>query len=170
LLAGGPAKYAALSGGLKGSWPMTANDWRLFDLPDGRGGQSPGRVADVADCSVVASSVASLVVEAPQPPVADEAPTNRLAGKLYRATDKALDQADEILSLPLDPDNSVTMRAKTAVMASVLTTQVRVDEGNLKRVCADRMPELLARLAELKRQNPKLLESPLVPVERQRNG
>ena len=81
-----------------------------------------------------------------------EAADNSLALKLERVTEKALDKADDILSLPLpDPDDvnfSAILRSQNAAANTVLTTQVRVDENHLRKQQVDTLPQLIADIAE----------------------
>jgi hypothetical protein len=61
--------------------------------------------------------------------------TNKLAPKLEKITSKGLDKADQILDLPLDPDSETfgpTLRAQTSIVGQALTTQVRVDENQMR--------------------------------------
>ena len=75
-----------------------------------------------------------------------------LAPKLENIADKGLDKADQILELPLDPDNrdtfGPTLRAQSAIVGHALTTQVRVDETRMRMQRPDRMAELLRIIAE----------------------
>jgi hypothetical protein len=78
-----------------------------------------------------------------------------LAFKLERVTEKALDKADDILSLPLpDPDDvnfGAILRSQNAAANTVLTTQVRVDENHLRKQQVDTLPRLIADIAEYRR-------------------
>ena len=63
-------------------------------------------------------------------------------------TGKALAKADEILEDDWrdtnDPDMAgPLLRAQTSVITTVLSTQAKVDEHRLRRVQADRLPDLL---------------------------
>lgn len=94
------------------------------------------------------------------------ATTSVLAPKLEKIADKGLDKADQILDLPLDPDNrdtfGPTLRAQSAIVGHALTTQVRVDETRLRPQRFDRLPELLRLVAEEEAKLPKRL---LLPAE-----
>jgi hypothetical protein len=85
---------------------------------------------------------------------ADEAAvtTNKLAPKLEKITSKGLDKADQILDLPLDPDNretfGPTLRAQTTIVGQALTTQVRVDENQMRAERPDALVELMRNIAE----------------------
>jgi hypothetical protein len=87
------------------------------------------------------------------------ATTSVLAPKLERIADKGLDKADQILDLPLDPDNrdifGPTLRAQSAIVGHALITQVRVDETRLRPRRFDRLPELLRLVAEAEARLPK---------------
>jgi hypothetical protein len=78
--------------------------------------------------------------------------TNALAPKLEKITSKGLDKADQILDLPLDPDNretfGPTLRAQTAIVGQALTTQVRVDENQMRAERPDALVELMRNIAE----------------------
>ena len=86
---------------------------------------------------------------------ADDASDNSLALKLERVTEKALDKADDILSLPLpDPDDAnfgAILRSQNAAANTILTTQVRVDENHLRKQQVDTLPQLIADIAEYRR-------------------
>ena len=85
-----------------------------------------------------------------------EAADNSLALKLERVTEKALDKADDILSLPLpDPDDanfSAILRSQNAAANTILTTQVRVDENHLRKQQVDTLPQLIAEIAEYRKR------------------
>ena len=85
--------------------------------------------------------------------VADETAvtTNKLAPKLEKITSKGLDKADQILDLPLDPDSETfgpTLRAQTTIVGQALTTQVRVDENQMRAERPDALVELMRNIAE----------------------
>jgi hypothetical protein len=74
-----------------------------------------------------------------------------LAPKLEKITSKSLDKADQILELPLDPDSDTfgpTLRAQTAIVGQALTTQVRVDENQMRVERTDGLAELMRNIAE----------------------
>jgi hypothetical protein len=74
-----------------------------------------------------------------------------LAPKLEKITSKSLDKADQILELPLDPDSETfgpTLRAQTAIVGQALTTQVRVDENQMRVERTDGLAELMRNIAE----------------------
>jgi hypothetical protein len=75
-----------------------------------------------------------------------------LGPKLAKLTGKGLDKADQILNLPLDPDNretfGPTLRAQTAIVGQALTTQVRVDENQMRAERPDALVELMRNIAE----------------------
>jgi hypothetical protein len=80
------------------------------------------------------------------------ATSNKLAPKLETITSKGLDKADQILDLPLDPDNretfGPTLRAQTTIVGQALTTQVRVDENQMRAERPDALVELMRNIAE----------------------
>ena len=84
-----------------------------------------------------------------------EAADNSLALKLERVTEKALDKADDILSLPLPDTDDVNfgaiLRSQNAAANTILTTQVRVDENHLRKQQVDTLPQLIADIAEYRR-------------------
>jgi hypothetical protein len=84
-----------------------------------------------------------------------EAADNSLALKLERVSEKALDKADDILSLPLpdsdDVNFSAILRSQNAAANTILTTQVRVDENHLRKQQVDTLPQLIADIAEYRR-------------------
>jgi hypothetical protein len=91
------------------------------------------------------------------PPSTNKPPNNTdeecdLALKLEQVTEKAIDKADTILSLPLpEPDDanfSAILRSQNAAANTILTTQVRVDENRLRKQQVDTLPQLIAEIAE----------------------
>jgi len=87
---------------------------------------------------------------------ADEAADkSTLALTLERVTEKALDKADDILSLPLPDSDDVNfgaiLRSQNAAANTILTTQVRVDENHLRKQQVDTLPQLIADIAEYRR-------------------
>ncbi len=86
---------------------------------------------------------------------------SELAPKLEKIASKGLDKADEILDLPLDPDNTATygptLRAQTAVLGQALTTQVRVDEGKMRVQQPDVLSRLVAIIHEEEAKLPRRL-------------
>lgn len=90
----------------------------------------------------VDTSPLSLIPAIPAPP--------DLAGKLEAATALALDEVLGIMRMQLDPDDrtfQTILRAKSAIINSVLNTQVRVDEAMLQQRRRDELlPALLARI------------------------
>ena len=93
----------------------------------------------------------SLIPAIPAPP--------DLAGKLEAATSLALDEVLGIMRMQLDPEDrtfQTILRAKSAIINTVLTNQVRVDEAKLRQRSDDALPALLARIeAALKAQDAK---------------
>jgi hypothetical protein len=83
-------------------------------------------------------------------------------------THKALENAETILEMPLDQSDTgpygafgATVRAKTSVITSVLTTQAKVDETRLRRQSLDRLPALLALVNETAKRLPPAIEHEL---------
>jgi hypothetical protein len=63
--------------------------------------------------------------------------------ELDSLTGLALKRAREILEEPIDFENDKAMRLQVSTIQTVLNTQVRVDEGRLKRRKIDALPKLL---------------------------
>ena len=77
-------------------------------------------------------------------------------------TELALNKHREILELPLDRsrlDFQAILRAQTASAQSVLTAQVRVDEGRLRQKQTDTLGKLLEVLEREKKLVPVLIEN-----------
>jgi hypothetical protein len=99
-------------------------------------------------------------------PAGDQPSTNvdgksGLAVQLESVSGKALDKLNEIMGLPLNPETPQVaglLRAQTAAAGVALTTQVRVDENQLRKQLPDRLPELLRLAAEVRAQMPPLEE------------
>lgn len=93
--------------------------------------------------SVVLPAIVSM--QAPKPAVRDE--LLDASEGMDEITDLAIAKAREILELPLDRydgDNFATiLRQQGSTVATILTTQVRVDEGRFKKKQADKLGELL---------------------------
>jgi hypothetical protein len=76
--------------------------------------------------------------------------TLNLADKLEAATSLALDEASAILRLEAQIDDrtfQMILRAKSGIINTVLTNQVRVDEAKLRHQHSDGLPALLERIA-----------------------
>lgn len=69
---------------------------------------------------------------------------------LETLTSKALSKMDEILSPPVDWSEPKMVSAQIAAATTILNTQVRVDEGRLKRRKLDMLPKLLEAMAKEK--------------------
>ena len=71
-------------------------------------------------------------------------------------THKALENAEDILELAVDPDEELgdVLRAKTSVITTVLNTQAKVDETRLRRQSLDRLPALLKLVNETAKRLP----------------
>ena len=77
-------------------------------------------------------------------------------------TELALNKHREILELPLDRsrlDFQAILRAQTASAQSVLTAQVRVDEGRLRQKQTDTLGKLIEVLEREKKRVPVLIEN-----------
>lgn len=81
--------------------------------------------------------------------------------ELETLTGLALKRAREILSEPINFDNDKIVRATIATIQTVLNTQVRVDEGRLKRRKLDALPKLLEIIAGEERKLGRIID--LVP-------
>ncbi len=68
--------------------------------------------------------------------------------ELDKLTDLALKNLRQILEPKVDLEDHKLMKAKLAASGQVLTTQVRVDEGRLKRKQQDSLSKLLALVAQ----------------------
>src|SRR5208283_5834506 len=102
------------------------NDWRVTSR--GYSDYPPAKVE-------VDASPISLIPAIPAPP--------DLAGKLEAATSLALDEVLGIMRMQLDPEDrtfQTILRAKSAIINTVLTNQVRVDEAKLRQRSADALP------------------------------
>jgi hypothetical protein len=77
---------------------------------------------------------------------------------LERVTGKALHQAEKILDMetpePTDEAFGPVLRAKTATIGTVLTTQTKVDENSLRKRGQDMMPTLLQIIRKHEKDNP----------------
>lgn len=77
---------------------------------------------------------------------------------LERLTHRAIDEAQDILSIPNDvgPDdvNANVLRAKNSVITAALSTQSKVDETRLRRATVDRLPEILKLVAQVEKRLP----------------
>jgi hypothetical protein len=106
-------------------------------------------------------------VNGPEDEVAAAAPLRAdlsaapLADQLGSASGEAIGKAREIMSIPLDPDSpqyGVVLRAQTSAVATVLGTQVKVEENLLRaRDNPDRLAKLIARMEEETAKLPQLI-------------
>jgi len=99
--------------------------------------------------------VASKRAELPAAPVT---PWNEQthAEKLDTLTGMGLDKTREILELPCDPENLKLLSIQKDAALSIASMQVKVDENRLRARRADFLPELLRRIEEAERLEPKL--------------
>ena len=110
----------------------------------------------IAKLSCDQRDVPAVPLKAPQETELLAAPRAQVAGsplasKLETTAERAIDKIDEIMAIPLDPENSqygVVLRAQNAAANTALTTQVRVDENRLRAKSPDVLPELLKRIAD----------------------
>lgn len=78
----------------------------------------------------------------PADELAKESPLDA-SDELDSLTGLALERARQVLSEPIDFENDKFLRTQVSVIQLVLNTQVRVDEGRLKRRKLDALPKLL---------------------------
>ncbi len=72
-----------------------------------------------------------------------------LASKLETVAERAIEKLEEIMKIPLDPENlqyGAVLRAQAAVANTALITQVRVDENKLRARAPDTLSRLLKRM------------------------
>ena len=83
---------------------------------------------------------------------ADEAPLaghpGDMAAELEAVAQLGLKNLRDILTAPLDFEDTSLVRAKNAAANTVLSTQVKVDENRLRSAAVDKLPELLEILRE----------------------
>lgn len=77
-------------------------------------------------------------------------------------TGLALKRAREILQEPIDFENDKVLKVQVATIGKILDTQVRVDEGRLKRRKLDALPKLLEIIASEERRLGRV--TPLLPA------
>jgi hypothetical protein len=96
-----------------------------------------------------------------EPPAVAVSPWNEQthAEKLNTLTGMALDKTREILELPCDTQNLKLLSIQKDAALSILSTQTKVDDNRLRARETDMMPELLRRLAELDKADPKLIDN-----------
>jgi hypothetical protein len=71
-----------------------------------------------------------------------------MAAELEAVAHLGLKNLRDILTAPLDLEDSPLLRAKNAAASTVLGTQVKVDENRLRSAAVDKLPELLEILRE----------------------
>jgi hypothetical protein len=91
-----------------------------------------------------------VVVSRPVLTLTDRTEPGALPRKLEMVSGMALQQAEEILSKPIDGADGNLMRAKTAIVGAVLSTQSKVDENILRAKRGGN--DVLDRLEKLIRQ------------------
>ena len=83
---------------------------------------------------------------------ADETPLaghpGDMAAELEAVAHLGLKNLRDILTAPLDLEDSPLLRAKNAAASTVLGTQVKIDENRLRAGVVDKLPELLEILRE----------------------
>ena len=83
---------------------------------------------------------------------ADEAPLTEhpgdMAAELEAVAHLGLKNLRDILTAPLDFEDTSLVRAKNAAANTVLSTQVKVDEHRLRSAAVDKLPELLEILRQ----------------------
>ena len=88
----------------------------------------------------------------PSEPRAGEAPLagrpGDMAAELEAVAQLGLKNLRDILTAPLDFEDSSLLRAKNAAANTVLSTQVKVDEARMRSATVDKLPELLEILRE----------------------
>jgi len=112
-----------------------------------------GRETRNGYCRKVAA--APIVSQSPGLPPAARADETPLAGhpgdmaaELEAVAHLGLKNLRDILTAPLDLEDSPLLRAKNAAASTVLGTQVKVDENRLRSAAVDKLPELLEILRE----------------------
>jgi hypothetical protein len=95
---------------------------------------------------------AAPIVSQPPGARADEAPVaghpGDMAAELEAVAQLGLKNLRDILTAPLDFEDTSLLRAKNAAATTVLNTQIRADENQLRHRAVDRLPELLEILRE----------------------
>jgi hypothetical protein len=71
-----------------------------------------------------------------------------MASELEAVAQLGLKNLRDILTAPLDFEDTSLVRAKNAAANTVLSTQVKVDENRLRSAAVDKLPELLEILRE----------------------
>lgn len=105
--------------------------------------------------------LADLTLPAPAPQVRES--VLDASEELDNLTNLALKNLRHVLEEPYDTASPKAVRAKIAAAGQVLNTQVRVDEGRLKRRQMDTLPKLLdlIRQAEGRPMLQKMIEGSL---------
>ncbi len=113
----------------------------------GKGGQVRYRMKEAA-MEIAEKTLARLPAAVDKP--FDE---QTLGEQLATVTRMSLRKAHEILALPCDPDDRKLMSIQKDTSLSLIATQVRVDESIMRRQSADRLPEMIRRIAEIKAES-----------------
>jgi hypothetical protein len=71
-----------------------------------------------------------------------------MAAELEAVAQLGLKNLRDILTAPLDLEDTSLLRAKNAAASTVLGTQVKVDENRLRSAAVDKLPELLEILRQ----------------------
>lgn len=79
-------------------------------------------------------------------------PGETLADRHGRLVLKAMAVNDEILSLPIDPDNPRTLSIISSAAQNTMNQQIKIDETRLKVRSDNRLADILARLMEAKQR------------------
>ena len=101
---------------------------------------------------VGAAPIISQSPDLPSAARADDAPPaghpGDMAAELEAVAQLGLKNLRDILTAPLDFEDSSLLRAKNAAATTALNTQIRADENQLRHRTVDRLPELLEILRE----------------------
>lgn len=142
---------------------MSPIDFEAFRAKlDGKHAESPARLETQQQSSAHAPTGTAVETRA-----ANADGRSELATRLESVSGKAVNKLDEIMALPLDPEDrhfGGVLRAQVGAANTALNTQVRVDENALRRQSLDRLPALLALVNETAKRLPQTVEH--VPSEK----
>ena len=124
------------------------------DFPlDGEDTQEPAQDAAIDDLS------SAPIDQLPSTPPTDKddadlalRPGETLADRHGRLVLKAMAVNDEILSLPIDPDNPRVLSTISSTAQHIMNQQIKIDETRLKTRSDNRLADILARLEVARRQ------------------